>query len=61
MMDESLVERCVGVQGRRRVHGRDGNDNGMEGVELRWWKGAEVFKEGDGYTPGMATTPGRFG
>lgn len=37
-------------------------DNGMELLELRWmshwWKGAEVFKEGDGYTDGMATTAG---
>ena len=29
-------------------------DNGIEGVEMRWWQGAEVFQEGYGVEDGIA-------
>ena len=30
----------------------------MEGVEMRWWQGAEVFQGGYGVEDGVTTTPG---
>lgn len=39
-------------------HERLFKDNGMEGVEMRWWQGAEVFQGGYGVEDGIKTTPG---